>query len=389
MSVTNLHRIRGLAILAAILLAAAVSTPRADEKPTYKVAYVGPITGPNTSVGVGTRNSMELAIRQANARGDLPFKLEFMSETDDSKPAAGVAAVQKLCADKAVLAVSAHFNSPVAMATGPYFESCGMLNLIAGAAANGITQQGWKDVARINTPFKYVFPALAKAAFDDLGLRKIAILHSLDDYGNDSAKEFTQEFTKLGGEIVYNDGYNIGDRDFTSLLTKVRGTHPDAVMHCGVSTEAALILLQMRQLGMKIPYLGHSGFQTVAYAQAVGATGDGTLVTSQAPFVDDLAGGPQFLADYKAAGFSDPPDVYGIFGYAAGQVLVELARRYGPDRAAIVQSYRNAGEINTVLGPLKFDANGELQPKLLDIAVLENGQWRKFKQSDYKKKYMN
>jgi branched-chain amino acid transport system substrate-binding protein len=73
---------------------------RSQEKPTYKLAYVGPITGPNTSVGVGTMNSIDLAVRQANARGDLPFKLEFVSETDDSKPAAGVAAIQKLCADK-------------------------------------------------------------------------------------------------------------------------------------------------------------------------------------------------------------------------------------------------------------------------------------------------
>ena len=377
----------GLALslsLAALLGGAAA----AQDKPTYKLAYVGPITGPNTSVGVGTRNSMELAIRQANQKGDLPYKLEFISETDDSKPAAGVAAVQKLCADPTVLAVSAHFNSPVAMATGPYFESCGMLNLIAGAAANGITKQGWKDVARINTPFKYVFPALAKTAYEDLGLRKIAIIHSLDDYGNDSAKEFKAEFEKLGGKIVYQDGYNIGDRDFTASLTKLRSSRPDAVMHCGVSTEAALILLQMRQLGMKVPYLGHSGFQTVAYAQAVGAAGDGTLVTSQAPFTSELPAGPKFIEDYKAAGFKDPPDVYGIFGYSAGQALVELVRRYGPDRAAIAANYRTFGDVKTALGTQTFDADGELQPKLLDIAVLENGQWKKFQAAEYKKKYM-
>jgi branched-chain amino acid transport system substrate-binding protein len=361
----------------------------AQEKPTYKLAYVGPITGPNTSVGVGTMNSIDLAIRQANARGDLPFKLEFVSESDDSKPAAGVAAVQKLCADKSVLAVSAHFNSPVAMATGPYFESCEMVNLISGAAANGITKQNWKSVGRVNAPFRYVFPALAKTAYEDLGLRKIAIVHSLDDYGNDSAKEFTEEFTKLGGQIIFRDGYNIGDRDFTAILTKARSSRPDALMHCGVSTEAALIVRQMRQLGMKQPYLGHSGFQTVAYVQAAGDVGEGTVVASLAPFPEDLPGGNQFLADYKDAGFKDPPDVYGVFGYAAGQTLVELTRRFGPDRAAIFQGYRTAADIKTVLGVQSFDADGELQPKKVGISVLEKGEWKKFESSDYKKKYLN
>ncbi|MCX7309053.1 MAG: branched-chain amino acid ABC transporter substrate-binding protein [Afipia sp.] len=360
----------------------------AQEKPTYKIGYVGPITGPNTSVGVGTMNSIDLAIRQANARGDLPFKLEFISETDDSKPAAGVAAIQKICSDKSVLAVSAHWNSPVAMATGPYLDSCGMLNLISGAAANGITKQGWKGVGRVNSPFRYVFPELAKVAYADLGLRKIAIVHSLDDYGNETAKEFSEEFTKLGGQIVFRDGYNVGDRDFTSLLTKVRSSRPEAVLHGGVSTEAALIVRQMRQLGMKQPYLGHSGFQTVAYVQAVGEIGDGTLVASLAPFPEDLPGGKQFLLDYKAAGFKDPPDVYGVFGYAAGQTLVELARRFGPDRAAIFQNYRTASDIKTIIGSQSFDADGELQPKKIGISVLEKGEWKKFDASDYKKNFM-
>lgn len=377
------------AAAAALLMLFSMSCLRAQEKPTYKLAYVGPITGPNTSVGVGTMNSMDLAVRQANARGDLPFKLEFIAETDDSKPASGVAAVQKLCGDKSVLAVSAHFNSPVAMATGPYFESCGLVNLIAGAAANGITKQGWKSIGRVNTPFRYVFPALAKAAYEELGLRKIAIVHSLDDYGNDSAKEFTEEFTKLGGQIVFRDGYNIGDRDFTPILTKVRSSRPEAVMQCGVSTEAALVLLQMRQLGMKQPYLGHSGFQTVAFAQAVGQIGDGTLVAAQAPFPEKLPEGSRYLADYKAANFKEEPDVYGVFGYAAGQTLVELVRRYGPDRAAMLKNYRTTAPIENILGSESFDGDGEMQPKRLGLAVLENGHWRSFDKLEYMKKYMN
>lgn len=374
------------AIATAICLGAFQAS--SQDKPTYKIGYVGPITGPNTSVGVGTMNSIDLAVRQANARGDLPFKLEFISETDDSKPAAGVAAIQKICADKSVLAVSAHWNSPVAMATGPYFDSCGMLNLISGAAANGITKQGWRGVGRVNSPFRYVFPALAKAAYEDLGLRKIAIIHSLDDFGNETAKEFTEEFTKLGGQIVLRDGYNVGDRDFTAIITKIRSSRPEAVLHGGVSNEAALIVRQMRQLGMKQPYLGHSGFQTVAYVQAVGDIGDGTLVAALAPFPEDLPAGAQFVADYKAAGFKDPPDVYGVFGYAAGQVLVELARRYGPDRNAIFESYRKASDIKTVLGLQNFDADGELQPKKVGLAVLEKGEWKRFQASEYKKNYM-
>lgn len=360
----------------------------AQEKPTVAIAYVGPITGPNTSVGVGTMNSLDLAIRQANAKGDLPVKLEFISDTDDSKPAAGVAAVQKLCGNERVIAASAHWNSPVAMATGPYFTECGLLNVVAGAAANAITQQGWKAVGRVNTPFRFAIPALAKVAYEELGMRSIAIINSLDDFGNDTAKEFTAEFERLGGKIVFRDGYNVGDRDFTSILTRMRSARPDAVMHGGVSTEAALIVRQMRQIGMRQPYLGHSGFQTVAYVQAVGDIGDGTLVASLAPFPEDLPGGKQFLADYSAANFRDPPDVYGVFGYAAGQAIVELVRRHGPNRKALVENFRNAKDIPTIFGLQYFDEQGELLPKRPGISVLEKGEWKRFNAADYKKRFM-
>lgn len=388
----KLHKGRSRAIaiagsLAAFAVMCAYSI-QAQEKPTYTIAYVGPITGPNTSVGVGTMNSLDLAIRQANAKGDLPFKLEFAPDTDDSKPAAGVAAVQKLCGNPSVIAASAHWNSPVAMATGPYFNECNLLNIVAGAASNAITKQGWKAVGRVNAPFRFGIPELAKVAYQELGMRNIAIIHSLDDFGNDTSKEFTAEFEKLGGKIVFRDGYNVGDRDFTSILTKMRSYRPDAVMHGGVSTEAALIVRQMRQVGMRQPYLGHSGFQTVAYVQAAGEVGDGTIVASLAPFPEDLPGGKQFLADYAAANFRDPPDVYGVFGYAAGQAIVELIRRYGPDRKALVENFRKAKDLPTIFGSQSFDEEGELLPKKIGISVLEKGEWKKFDAAAYRKRFM-
>ena len=104
----------GLALVgvAAAILMLAPAESQSQDKKTYKVAYIGPLTGPNTSAGMGTRNSLDLAIKQADARGALPFKLELISVTDDSKPSVGVGAVQKMCSDPEVVLVSAHWNSP-------------------------------------------------------------------------------------------------------------------------------------------------------------------------------------------------------------------------------------------------------------------------------------
>ena len=355
------------------MLAPGVS--QSQDKKTYKVAYIGPLTGPNTSAGMGTRNSLDLAIKQANERGDLPFKLELISVTDDSKPSVGVAAVQKMCSDPEVVLVSAHWNSPVALATGPYFEKCGLLNIVAGAASNKITKEGWKAVVRVNTPFRYLLPNMAKMVATELGMKRLAIIHSLDDYGTDIADEFGEAYEKAGGKIVYRDGYNIGDRDFTAILTKARTAKPDALLHGGVSTEAALIIRQMRQLGIKAAYLGHPGFQTVDYVKAAGQAGEGTIVGKLLPFAHELPGGKAYIEAYDKSKYREPADTYGPFGYLAGQIMVELLKRFGPDRKALIAGVRSLANVDTLFGKKSFDQEGELQPKRIGYAILKSGEW--------------
>ena len=87
----TLARKAGILTLATVVLAGTIGLAHAQDKKVVKVAYVGPLTGPNTAMGIGTRNSIELAIREANATNALPFRIELVSETDDSKPSTGVA----------------------------------------------------------------------------------------------------------------------------------------------------------------------------------------------------------------------------------------------------------------------------------------------------------
>ncbi|WJR76629.1 branched-chain amino acid ABC transporter substrate-binding protein [Bradyrhizobium sp. NP1] len=364
----------GVALVAITLLGGA-GMIGAQEKKTVKIAYVGPLTGPNTAMGIGTRNSLELAIREANASNALPFKLELVSETDDSKPSTGVAAVQKLCNDPDVVAASAHWNSPVALATIPYFQQCGLLNLVSGASVDDLTRQGVAEIARVNTPFAYLLPHLAKSLTADLKIMTIAIVKSRDAFGEAGSAGFIPEYQKLGGKVVAEEGYNVGDRDFTALLTKVRSLRPDAVYLSGLTTEAALVARQMRQLGMQMPLIGHAGWQTSTFIEAAGEAGEGAIVVTSLPFLKDLPGGEGFAKRYAEANFKEPAEAYGPFGYAAGQVMVDLLKRYGADRKAIVKGVREPHDFETIFGKGKFDASGELQPKYVDMAVLKNRDW--------------
>jgi len=369
------RRLLGAGALAACILPVAMGATAIAQTQVAKIAYVGPLTGPNTAMGIGTRNSLELAIREANAAKVLPFKLEVVSESDDSKPSTGVSAVQKLCNDQSVVAASAHWNSPVALATIPYFHQCGLLNLISGASTDELTKQGVAEIGRVNTSLGYLLPHLAKSLVGTLNIKSVAIVKSRDTFGDAGSVGFVPEFEKLGGKVVATEGYNVGDRDFTAILTKIRALRPEAVYLSGLTTEAALVARQMRQLGMQMPLVGHAGWQTSTFVEAAGPAGEGAIVVTSLPFLKELPGGDAYATRYAAAGFREPHEAYGPFGYAAGQVIVELLKRNGPDRKAIVVGLRQLKDIDTIFGRGSFDSSGELQPKYVDMAILTKGNW--------------
>jgi branched-chain amino acid transport system substrate-binding protein len=366
----------GYLAIAGMVALSALAISRVDaQQRVVKVAYVGPLTGPNTAMGIGTRNSMELAFREANAKNVLPFKVELVSETDDSKPSTGVAAIQKLCNDPDVVATSAHWNSPVALATIPYFKGCNLLNLVSGASVDALTEGGIDEMGRVSTPFGYLLPHLADSLTKRLKIKTIAIVKSRDAFGEAGTKGFIPEFEKRGGKVIAIEDYNVGDRDFTAILTKIRQLKPDAVYLSGLTTEAALVVRQMRQLGMKMPFVGHAGWQTSTFVEAAGEAGQGAIVVTSLPFLNELPDGEGFAKRYAAAGFREPPEAYGPFGYAAGQVIVELLKQHGPDRKAIVAGLRKLQNVETIFGKGRFDERGELQPKYVDMAVLKGKEW--------------
>lgn len=373
---TSINRRTFVAFSSAVLTASPfirTALGQKSEKKKVRIAYIGPLTGPNTSVGIGTRNSLELALRQTSA--SLEYQLELVSESDDSKPSTGVDAVKKVCIDPSIVAASAHWNSPVALATAQVFREYGMLNLISGAASDRLTRLNIPEIGRVVTPFRYFAPEIAARAWEE-GLRRIVVVKSRDDYGTDMAKSFAEHFLSLGGQIVGEESYNVGDRDFSAICTNARTKRPDGLLFAGLSTEAALFIRQARQFGISAQLLGHPGFATKAFLDAAGPAAEGALSVTLLPFPEELPGGPKFLQDYDAAGFSDPPEVLGMFGYATGQVLVELIRRHGPERKSIVAGLRQLTDVETILGKVSFDEEGEMQPKRMGMAIAKSGEWK-------------
>ena len=104
-------------------------------KPTYKIAFQGPISGDNAAIGENEGNGVQLAIELANQKGDLPFTLAYSGQDDVGTPEGGPPAARKSIDDKQVMAVVGPAFSGATKSSGKLFAAA-KLAAVSPSATN-------------------------------------------------------------------------------------------------------------------------------------------------------------------------------------------------------------------------------------------------------------
>ena len=371
----KLSKINRRALLAAALAAAtAMSVPAmAQDKPTIKLGFIGPVSGGNAQQGLGAQNGFLLAVEQANA-GDYPYKIEPVVLDDASDPQTGVSAAMKLVNDPDVVGAIGHWNSPVALATIPVFNRFQMPFIVWGAISPKITEQNLPEITRVTPTLTTENKPLAEWAKSDLGASKIAIISDTSDYGTANAAAFTEFFQAAGGEITSEDLLPVGTTDFRAILTRLQGDAPDALYFGGVITEAGILRKQMAELGLDIPMIGISGFYDPDFIAVAGDAAEGTMVSYPAAASNPAQ--EKMYADYEARGFAEPTSPYTKYAFDAANIMLEAIRAEGiEDKPAIAKAIR-AMSYDGALGTTTFDENGQTQlPVEIEIKIVKDGAW--------------
>src|SRR6266540_4325631 len=121
-------RILRMVAVGAILALAASACSREEagggaaggEKKTVKIGVIAPLTGPLSALGLGIKNGVDLAIKQANTKGTVPgYTLVLDAQDDAATPATGANAANKLASDDTLAGVIGTLNSSVAQQVAP------------------------------------------------------------------------------------------------------------------------------------------------------------------------------------------------------------------------------------------------------------------------------
>jgi branched-chain amino acid transport system substrate-binding protein len=153
------------------------------------------------------------------------------------------------------------------------------------------------------------------------------------------------------------------------------------VYYGGVVTEAALIKIQMNELGMKNLYAGVTGLDSETFNATTKEAAEGTFIVGKA-HIDENS---PFVKAYKAAGYKEYYEATGPYAYDAVNLIIEALKKSGlDDKKKLAQTIRET-EYTGILGTTKFDSFGQTVSGGLTYKVSQDKKWTLWENSDYAK----
>ncbi|MDF2142860.1 branched-chain amino acid ABC transporter substrate-binding protein [Paenirhodobacter sp. CAU 1674] len=379
---TKFHRI----VLAAGACAGLACGTAATAKETVALGFIGPLTGGVSSVGLGGRNSAELAIRLRNADPAAKYSYELEALDDECKPNVGVQVATKLATNRKLAGAVAHYCSAVAMGTVDVYHRFGLPMTVWGAVLPDITYgNDYPEITRVNGTMINQNETAAKF-MTGLGYKTFAIIHDTTDYGKGHNSYLSKFLAEDGATVVGAFGVSADQQDFTAELTQVKALNPDVVVYAGLTPGGVRVRQQMAKLGITAVFQGVSGIKSDAYFEGLGGDlAEGTLTFLEGAPAEKLPGGAFFLTEYEKAGFSTPPEAYGPFAFAAMNLLIDAVEAVGPDRKAIVEYMGTVKDHESITGLITFDDHGQNTVALITGYVAQDGKWVVWEDSDYAK----
>jgi branched-chain amino acid transport system substrate-binding protein len=344
-----------LTIVGAVALATAASgAGRNAAGSTILFGMEASLSGPDSAYGTANRAGAQLAVDQINkAGGLLGKKLKLQPEDNEGKPDVAVSICTKFVSKATVMISSFSYTSiPCTQVTNGKIPQIAMI-----ATSHVLTEKGNKWIFRIPVPDTRLNFDIVKYAVAQ-GWKKIALLHSNDDYGNGAADATKAAAKKLGAQVVDDETYSNGDRDFSAQVGKVKQANADVVMNFGNYAESAIIAKQLLQFGVKLPHMDGDGAATPDYGKLGGSAVDGVIYGSHWSPSYNYPSNKKFIAAFKAK-FRHPPDLFAAEGYTAVEVAADAIKRASSTDPRKVRDAIAKTKLVTPMGPISFNPQGD------------------------------
>ena len=348
-----------------------------------KVGVVLDITGAGASLGVPERQTVEMLAEQVNAAGGVngrKLKL-FIEDNQSTEDGAAKAASKLLNTEKVDILLGASRTGP-SLAMRPLAEKAE--KPMISFAANAKIVDGSKWVFKTAQNDRVVLEKMV----DDMkakGITKVAVARDASGFGEGIPEMLTEIGKTAGITISAVEKFAPDATDFTSQITNLRASAPQAVLIWGIPPAAGLAQKAAKQLGLTMPIYQSHGIGNQAFLDTAGDSATGLLAPMGRMLVanqlkdDDpqKAVVTKFIADFKAK-YNASPSTFAGHAYDGFMIAIEALKKAGTDSAKL----RDALEATTkwpgvsgVFSMTPTDHSGLTKDALVMVTV-ENKAWK-------------
>jgi ABC-type branched-subunit amino acid transport system substrate-binding protein len=340
-----------------------------------RIGFIGPIEhNPESVFGLRMLHGAQLAVEEANARGGYggqPFKLMLHNDYDnwqakavygDDRPTDP--AIWGSASNEAVKMV--YDDEDWAIFGSISSETTHIVLRVALRAEIPIVNSASTDPTIPETYVPWYFTdlqddrvqslTLARRIFTELGLKRVGILRVNNRYGRFGVPKFRDAARRLGHPVVIEQKYLPGDTDFSRQLQVIRSSRADAIVLWTDEAQAALILKQLREAGMKQRVFG--AYRTLGPTLLAEAGDAAEGFEAVFPY-DPTRNDPRWL-DFNRRfedRFHEKPEQFASLAYDAMNALLQSICKAGLNRARIHDALANIEEYDGVTGHMVFDPN--------------------------------
>jgi branched-chain amino acid transport system substrate-binding protein len=346
---------RKKSLMGAVALAGLLSMPAMAQ---IQIGVAGPLTGSNAAAGDQMKTGATQAVADLNKAGGVLGKQITLTVADDAcDPKQAVSVANQMAEKKAVL-VAGHYCSGSSIPASKVYLEEGILEISPASTNPKYTEEGgwgtFRVCGRDDQQGKVAGEYLAK----HFKGQKIAILNDNSAYGKGLADETRKSLNASGVKEVAFDAYTPGEKDYSAVVSRLKQAGVSVIYIGGYYTEAALIIRQAKEQGMKVTLVSGDALVTKEFWQIAGAAGAGTLMT----FSPDPR--KNAIAAKVVKEFTDQkidPEGYVLYTYATIQIWAEAAKKAGTtDPKKVAATLKASGPWPSVLGPVSFDKKGDV-----------------------------
>ncbi len=344
-----------------------------------KIGALYNLTGGMSSIDAPSLNGAKLAAKLINAKGGLlgGRMIEVIgvdTKTDQKDSALGA---KKLLSEGVVAGIG--YSDPAfVLPSAPLFQKQNIPFVTSGATLPTLPKMIGDCMFMVPFGDDDQSYAIADYMVKTKGAKKFVVwTDNSMDFTKTMSRFFKERLQALGGEVIHEDFFMLGDKDFSAQITRLKAANADAVFIAATPGEAGLSVKQIREAGLTLPIASGDGFDTELVTTVPGPKLANDVYFSTHTYREDPRPEVlQFTKDYEAEYGRLPENAFAALGYdAIGFIADAITRAGSAEPAAIKKALGETQGYQGITGKISYTRSSGVPVKGVSIIGVHDGKY--------------